>query len=63
MRVALKLAAMLCLCEIFPQVTIDLNPELAGKTLNFDVALLKLVPRERMGQATFGMGCFWGPGK
>ncbi len=42
------------------QLTLDLNPPLAGKALTFDVELLRLVPSERLRKATFGAGCFWG---
>ncbi|PNH10940.1 Peptide methionine sulfoxide reductase [Tetrabaena socialis] len=42
-------------------IKLDLNHELAGKALTFDVELMKLVPSERMARATFGAGCFWGP--
>eukprot|EP00197_Chlamydomonas_leiostraca_P010506 CAMPEP_0202865264 /NCGR_PEP_ID=MMETSP1391-20130828/5494_1 /ASSEMBLY_ACC=CAM_ASM_000867 /TAXON_ID=1034604 /ORGANISM="Chlamydomonas leiostraca, Strain SAG 11-49" /LENGTH=314 /DNA_ID=CAMNT_0049545085 /DNA_START=114 /DNA_END=1058 /DNA_ORIENTATION=+ len=43
------------------EVELDLNHELAGKSLTFDVELMALTPAERLGKATFGMGCFWGP--
>lgn len=42
-------------------VTIDLNPELAGKHLTFDVELLSLCPGSRLRSVVFGAGCFWGP--
>jgi FKBP-type peptidyl-prolyl cis-trans isomerase 2 len=35
---------------------LDLNHELAGKHLTFDVELLELTPAERMQRATFGAG-------
>ena len=41
------------------EVTLDLNHELAGKTLTFDVELMELASAERMAKATFGAGCFW----
>jgi peptide-methionine (S)-S-oxide reductase len=41
------------------EITIDLNPRLAGKHLTFDVELMTLTPKERMMKATFGAGCFW----
>lgn len=34
----------------------DLNHELAGKHLNFEVELMNLTPAERMQRATFGAG-------
>lgn len=43
------------------EVVLDLNHELAGKPLTFDVELVGLTPKDRMAKATFGMGCFWGP--
>jgi len=43
------------------EVEIDLNHELAGKTLTFDVELMGLISAEQQAKATFGMGCFWGP--
>ncbi|KAG2444334.1 hypothetical protein HXX76_001090 [Chlamydomonas incerta] len=42
-------------------VTLDLNHELAGQALTFDVEVMKLVPSERLQKATFAAGCFWGP--
>lgn len=42
------------------EVTLDLNHELAGKHLTFDVTLQSLVPSEALQKATFGAGCFWG---
>lgn len=42
------------------EITLDLNHELAGKFLTFDVELKKLVPSEVLQKATFGAGCFWG---
>jgi len=42
-------------------VTLDLNHELAGQHLTFDVELMALCPSERMRTAVFAMGCFWGP--
>ena len=41
------------------EVTLDLNHELAGKPLTFDVELVELAAAERMAKATFGAGCFW----
>ncbi|KAK9806192.1 hypothetical protein WJX72_004887 [[Myrmecia] bisecta] len=43
------------------QITIDANHELAGKTLIFDVELMKLVKGSQIESATFAAGCFWGP--
>lgn len=42
------------------EITLDLNHELAGKFLTFDVELKKLVVSEALQKATFGAGCFWG---
>jgi hypothetical protein len=42
-------------------ITLDLNHELAGKHLNFDVEMVKHCPAERMQKVAFGAGCFWGP--
>lgn len=42
------------------EITLDLNHELAGKHLTFDVTLQSLVPSEALQKATFGAGCFWG---
>jgi hypothetical protein len=42
-------------------LTLDLNHELAGKWLNFDVEMLKHCPADRMATVSFGAGCFWGP--
>lgn len=41
-------------------LTLDLNHELAGKALSFDVELMSLIAAEKMKKATFGAGCFWG---
>lgn len=41
-------------------VAVDMNHELAGKHLTFDVELMQLVPSEKLQKATFGAGCFWG---
>lgn len=46
--------------EASGEVTLDLNHELAGKHLTFDVTLQSLVPSESLQKATFGAGCFWG---
>lgn len=43
------------------EVTLDLNHELAGKHLTFDVNLVSLTPSDSLLKATFGCGCFWGP--
>ncbi|WIA35526.1 hypothetical protein OEZ86_003952 [Tetradesmus obliquus] len=43
------------------EVTLDLNHELAGKHLTFDVELLTLTAQDSLQKATFGAGCFWGP--
>jgi peptide-methionine (S)-S-oxide reductase len=41
-------------------VEIDANHPLAGKPIRFNVELLKLIPKERIMEASFGGGCFWG---
>lgn len=41
-------------------ITLDLNHELAGKPLTFDVQLMSLWPADRLQTAAFGAGCFWG---
>lgn len=41
-------------------ITLDLNHELAGKHLTFDVQLVSLWPADRLKTAYFGAGCFWG---
>lgn len=38
------------------EITIDANHELAGKPLNFDVELVKVVPKDRIHKALFGAG-------
>eukprot|EP00798_Chlamydomonas_sp_ICE-L_P021071 gene21071-27952_t len=40
-------------------ITLDVNHELAGKALTFDIELLSLIAAEKMGKAYFGAGCFW----
>eukprot|EP00878_Enallax_costatus_P007623 GHUV01007982.1.p1 GENE.GHUV01007982.1~~GHUV01007982.1.p1 ORF type:complete len:281 (+),score=55.70 GHUV01007982.1:209-1051(+) len=42
-------------------ITLDLNHELAGKHLTFDVTLLTLTPADSLQKVAFGAGCFWGP--
>lgn len=42
--------------HLLVQLELDLNHELAGKHLTFDVELVGLTPAERMARATFGMG-------
>ena len=41
-------------------VEIDANHPLAGKSVRFNVELLKLIPKESIKEASFGGGCFWG---
>lgn len=41
-------------------VKVDLNPELAGQTVTFDLTLQRLTPAANLQRATFGAGCFWG---
>lgn len=43
------------------QVTLDLNHQLAGKHLTFDVTLVDLTTADSLQKVTFGAGCFWGP--
>ncbi|KAI8475726.1 MAG: peptide methionine sulfoxide reductase MsrA [Monoraphidium minutum] len=43
------------------ELTLDLNHELAGKHLTFDVELMSLTPASRLETVVFGAGCFWGP--
>eukprot|EP00882_Tetradesmus_deserticola_P020516 GHRQ01022165.1.p1 GENE.GHRQ01022165.1~~GHRQ01022165.1.p1 ORF type:complete len:283 (+),score=139.55 GHRQ01022165.1:360-1208(+) len=43
------------------EVTLDLNHELAGRHLTFEVELLTLTAQDSLQKATFGAGCFWGP--
>eukprot|EP00200_Dunaliella_tertiolecta_P004956 CAMPEP_0202351266 /NCGR_PEP_ID=MMETSP1126-20121109/7984_1 /ASSEMBLY_ACC=CAM_ASM_000457 /TAXON_ID=3047 /ORGANISM="Dunaliella tertiolecta, Strain CCMP1320" /LENGTH=316 /DNA_ID=CAMNT_0048943357 /DNA_START=83 /DNA_END=1033 /DNA_ORIENTATION=- len=54
---------MIATCSKFDdkEIELDLNHELAGQPLTFEVELLELTPSERMQKATFGAGCFWGP--
>jgi len=42
--------------SVHSQIELDLNHELAGKALTFEVELLELTPSERMQKATFGAG-------
>jgi len=42
-------------------VTLDLNHELAGQSLTFEVEIVSICPSERMRTAVFAQGCFWGP--
>ncbi|KAG1665390.1 hypothetical protein FOA52_015800 [Chlamydomonas sp. UWO 241] len=41
------------------EVTLDLNHELAGQHLTFEVELMSCVAGDKMAKATFGAGCFW----
>lgn len=43
------------------EVVLDLNHELAGQILNFDVELMALTKGDNLQTATFAAGCFWGP--
>jgi peptide-methionine (S)-S-oxide reductase len=43
------------------EVTLDINHELAGQTLNFEVELMALTKGDSLQTATFAAGCFWGP--
>lgn len=40
--------------------TIDANHPLAGRDVGYEVELLSVSPRERIHEAFFGGGCFWG---
>lgn len=62
-RVSLSNGMSATVTEVDPAkgVTIDLNPELAGKHLTFDVELVALTPSSRLKTVVFGAGCFWGP--
>ena len=40
---------------------IDANHPLAGETLKYEVELLEHISGANLEEATFGMGCFWGP--
>jgi peptide-methionine (S)-S-oxide reductase len=40
-------------------ITLDLNHELAGQALTFEVELMELTQASKMAHATFGAGCFW----
>lgn len=62
-RVQLSNGMSAVVAEVDPAkgVTIDLNPELAGKHLTFDVELMALTPAAKLKTAVFGAGCFWGP--
>lgn len=40
--------------------TIDANHPLAGRDVGYEVELLSVSPRERIQEAYFGGGCFWG---
>lgn len=62
MQVQLSNGMMARVVEMTSQaIKLDLNHELAGKALTFDVQLKALCPSERMATATVGAGCFWGP--
>ena len=41
-------------------ITIDANPPLAGVPVDVNIKLLERFPHEKLSQATFAAGCFWG---
>lgn len=62
-RVQLSNGMPATITDVDPEkgVTLDLNHELAGKHLTFDVELMALTPAARLQTVVFGAGCFWGP--